>query len=389
MATEDIFKNLPNHLVFTVDQFFGRFYRFYNTAFNQFPNNERLEQFGSHRFRDTAFVQFQGRTYDDNGTTGVVDTFTEQVLTETTLFTFQDIGQRFQRAATFRFHGVGFPRVVEQRVDSLLQHTLFVAQDHLRRFDFEQALQAVVPYNYAAVQVVQVGRRKTATVQRHQRAQFWWYDGQVLDNGPFRALTGRFEALAEGFNDAEAFVGFRFLRHTGFGMGIVAQLSGQVIEVERAQQGENRVGAHFGHKLIGMQIVEQVVFLRQCVEDLQVFFFSQQVHTAHAFFGFNTRLHHYVTFVVDDRLEFFRRSTQQIRDLVRQTFEKPDVNHRHNQADVSHTFAAYFFLRYLYTAAVADDAFVTNTFVLSAVAFIVFYRTKNTFAEQTVAFGFV
>ena len=172
-------------------------------------------------------------------------------------------------------------------------------------------------------------------------------------------------------------------------MGIVAQLSGQVIEVERAQQGENRVGAHFGHKLIGMQIVEQVVSLRQCVEDLQVFFFSQQVHTAHAFFGFNTRLHHYVTFVVDDRLEFFRRSTQQIRDLVRQTFEKPDVNHRHNQADVSHTFAAYFFLRYLYTAAVADDAFVTNTFVLAAVAFIVFYRTKNTFAEQTVAFGFV
>ena len=33
--------------------------------------------------------------------------------------------------------------------------------------------------------------------------------------------------------------------------------------------------------------------------------------------------------------------------------------------------------------------FITNTFVLTAMTFIVFYRTEDAFAEQTVTFGFV
>ena len=42
-------------------------------------------------------MQTQVWTYGDNRTTGVVNAFTEQVLAETTCFTFDHIGQRFQR----------------------------------------------------------------------------------------------------------------------------------------------------------------------------------------------------------------------------------------------------------------------------------------------------
>ena len=55
---------------------------------------------------------------------------------------------------------------------------------------------------------------------------------------------------------------------------------------------------------------------------------------------------------------------------------------------MSHPFAAYFLFRYFHTAAVAHDAFITDTLVLSAGALIIFHRT-DPFAEQTVAFGLV
>ena len=40
-------------------------------------------------------MEFQFRAYDDNGTAGVVNTLTQEVLTETALLTFQHIGKGF------------------------------------------------------------------------------------------------------------------------------------------------------------------------------------------------------------------------------------------------------------------------------------------------------
>ena len=176
VTAKDIFEDLPDDRVFPVDQFLGRFHRFNDTALDQFPDNERLEQFSSHPFRQTAFVQFERRADHDNRTTGVIHTLTEQVLTETALLAFQDIAQRFQGAAAFRFYSVGFAGVVEQRVDGFLQHPLFVPENDLRRFDLQQPLQAVVPDDHAAIQVVEVGAGEAAAIERHKRAQFRRHD---------------------------------------------------------------------------------------------------------------------------------------------------------------------------------------------------------------------
>ena len=56
---------------------------------NQFFHYERFEQLDRHLFRETALVDLQFRSHDDNGTSGIVDTFSEQVLTETSGLTFQ------------------------------------------------------------------------------------------------------------------------------------------------------------------------------------------------------------------------------------------------------------------------------------------------------------
>ena len=54
---------------------------------NEVVEHERLEQLESHLLRETALIHLQLRTNDDNGTSGVVDALTEQVLTETSLLT--------------------------------------------------------------------------------------------------------------------------------------------------------------------------------------------------------------------------------------------------------------------------------------------------------------
>ena len=54
---------------------------------NEVVEHERLEQLESHLLRETALIHLQLRANDDNGTSGVVDALTEQVLTETSLLT--------------------------------------------------------------------------------------------------------------------------------------------------------------------------------------------------------------------------------------------------------------------------------------------------------------
>jgi len=63
--------------------------------------------------------------------------------------------------------------------------------------------------------------------------------------------------------------------------------------------------------------------------------------------------------------------------------------YRNYEVDVPGTFASYFLFSYFYAASIAYDSFVTDSFVFSAMAFVIFYWTKNAFAEQSVAFRFV
>jgi hypothetical protein len=90
-----------------------------------------------------------------------------------------------------------------KRVDGFLQHTLFVADDDVRRAQFDQALQAVVPVDDAAIQIVQIRGRKTTAIQGNQRAQFRRQNRDDIQNHPFRASAGgnkrldQFQALNE------------------------------------------------------------------------------------------------------------------------------------------------------------------------------------------------
>ena len=81
MFLDDVFENVPNFIADAFDFFLSVFNVGRNFFFDKLLHDERLEEFQCHFLRKTALVHLHFRTDNDNRTTGIVDTFTEQVLT--------------------------------------------------------------------------------------------------------------------------------------------------------------------------------------------------------------------------------------------------------------------------------------------------------------------
>ena len=62
------------------------------SLFNEFFHDERFEQFQCHFLRESALVELEFRSYYDYRTAGVVNTLSEQVLSESSLLTLEHIG---------------------------------------------------------------------------------------------------------------------------------------------------------------------------------------------------------------------------------------------------------------------------------------------------------
>src|SRR5690606_37284628 len=119
----------------------------------------------------TALVELELRTDDDDGTTRVVDALTEQVLAETTLLALEHVREGLQGTVTGAGDGAAVTAVVEERVNRFLQHALFVVNDDVRRLQLHQVPQTVVAVDDAAIEIVEVGGREAATFERNERAQ--------------------------------------------------------------------------------------------------------------------------------------------------------------------------------------------------------------------------
>ena len=387
VALDDVFEDAPDDGILAVDDLLGGLHRLDDAALDQLADHERLVQFGGHVLRNTHLVHLQLGADDDDRTGRVVDTLTEQVLTETSLLALERVGERLERAVRLVLHGVGLAGVVEQRVDGLLQHTLLVAEDDLRSLDFDQTLQAVVADDDAAVEVVQVRRSETSAVQRHQRAQFGRDHRDDAQHHPFGlvlALRG-----AERLDDVQTLQGFGLALLRGLGRGLVAQGVGHRVEVYLLQERVDGLGAHLGNELVGIRVVEGLVALREGCQDIEILLLGECRQTLDALFRSGSGVDHHVALVVDDGFELLGGDPEQVSDLRRQRAEIPDVYHRHDEGDVAHAFTPHLLFGDLDAAAVADDPLVADPLVLSAVALVILHGTEDALAEQTVAFGLV
>ncbi len=359
-------QDVPDNSFFALNHLLGGLDGGRQAASFQLAIDEGLEQFQRHLLRQTALMQAQGRTYGDNGTTGVVDTLTEQVLTETTLLTLDHVGQGFQRALVGAGNGTATTAVVQQGIHGLLQHALFVAHDDVRCSQIQQTLQTVVTVDHATVQIVQIGGRETAAVQRYQRTQVRRQHRQHCHDHPLRLVAG----LQEGFHQLQTLGGLLAL---GLGVGLIqlfAHGAHFAFQIDGAQQCQDCFGAHLG--------VEFVTPLFQCV---QVLLFGQHLaalEVGHA--GFD----HYIGFEIQHALDVTQGHVQQQADTGRQGLQEPDVGSRAGQLDVAHTLTTDLGLGHFYAALLTDHTTVFQALVLAAQTLVVLHRSEDTGAEQTI-----
>ena len=168
---DDLFEDIPHLRTLTLDHALGALDVLRVVEVDQSLHHERLEQLESHQLGQTTLVQLELRADHDDRTARVVDTLTEQVLTEPPLLTLEQVRQRLERAVARPGNRPAAAPVVEQRVDRLLQHPLLVVDDDLGRAEVDQPLETVVAVDDAAVQVVEVGGREAATVELNHRTQ--------------------------------------------------------------------------------------------------------------------------------------------------------------------------------------------------------------------------
>ncbi len=166
--------------------------------------NEGLEELQSHCFWQSTLMQLEFRPHDDNGTSGVIDSFSQQVLPKTSLLTFKHVAQGFQWTLVRAPQGTAAAAIVEERVHGFLQHTLFIANDDFWSAQLLQPDQPIVSVDDPAIQVVQVRGGETSPVQWHQWPQLWRNDGYYFQDHPFGPVV----RFTEGLNDFQPFDDF-------------------------------------------------------------------------------------------------------------------------------------------------------------------------------------
>ena len=195
MLADDLLEDVPHLRSLALDQALGGLDRRGLAAQLQLLEDEGLEELERHLLRQTALVQSQRRADDDDRAARVVDALAEQVLAEAALLALDHVGERLQRALVGARDRAAATAVVEQRVDRFLQHALLVAHDDVGRVQLEQAPQAVVAVDDAAVQIIQIGSREAAAIERHERPQIRRQHGQHGQDHPLGLVARLDEGL--------------------------------------------------------------------------------------------------------------------------------------------------------------------------------------------------
>ena len=366
-----LLEDVPDNHFLLLDQFLGLFDRGAVAALLEPLIDERLEQLQRHLFRQTALIELQVGTDNDDGTTGIIDALAEQILAETPLLALERIGQRFQRAVVGAAQQVAAPAVVEQRIDGLLQHAFLVAHDHVGRIERHQLLETVVAVDHAAIEIVEIGGGETAAVERHERTQLRRNHRNVIENHPLGFIAG----AAERLDNPQPARMLELLLNRRFRLHRLAQLFGQLFDVELLEDLLDPLRAHHRRELVGVILI-QLPFL----------FVADDLAFLDA--GFFFRFDDDMSFVVEHALKIAQRGVEQLTDTARQSLEEPHVRAGRGQLHVAHPFAADAAQRHFGAALLADHAAVLHALVLAAQAFPIGHRTEDRRAEKTFPLGF-
>ena len=113
VSLHHILKDVPYNGLLAVDNLLGALDRLDNAALDEFADDKRLVELGSHVLGNTTLAHIELRTDHDDRTRRIVDTLTEQILTETSLLALEAVAERLERSVGVTLDGARLARVVE------------------------------------------------------------------------------------------------------------------------------------------------------------------------------------------------------------------------------------------------------------------------------------
>ena len=241
VVLDDLFEDVPDLGADALDDALGALDVVREALLDQLPHDERLEQLERHLLGQSALVELQVRTDDDDGAARVVHALAEQVLAEPALLALEHVGQRLEAMVAGSGDRPAAASVVDQGVARLLEHPLLVADDDLGGAELQQPLEAIVPVDHAPVEVVEVGGREAAAVQLDHRAQVGRNDRQDREDHPLGTVAG----AAERLDQAQPLDGL-LAALAGAGPDLRVQGARQLLEVHPDDDVAHRLGAHAG-----------------------------------------------------------------------------------------------------------------------------------------------
>ena len=369
VLANDLFENVPHLRSLALHELLRGLDRGRETAQLELAEDEGLEQLERHLLRQSALVELQGRADDDDGAPRIVDPLAEQILSEPALLALDHVGERLQRTLVRSGDRSSAAPVVEQGVDRLLEHALFVAHDDVGRVEGEKPLQTIVAIDDPAIQVVEIGGRETSAIERHQRAQLRRQHRQHAHHHPLGLVAGTLERLHE-LEPLRELLDLRL--RTGLRQ-LLPQQDDLAVEVDGAQQVVDCLGAHLRLEVVAVLLDGvEVHVVRQQLAPFEV---------RHSRVDDDERLE------VENPLDVAQRHVQQQPHARRQRLQVPDMRDRARELDVSHALATNFRQGDLDAALLADDAPMLQALVLAAQAFVVLDRPEDLCAKQSVALG--
>src|SRR5512146_309183 len=312
MILNDLFEDVPNDGFLLLHHFLGLLDGGAVAGLFEPVIDERLEQLESHLLGQTALVQLEFRTDDDDRTARVVHALAQQVLTEAALLALEGVAKGLKRAIVGAAQHASATTVVEQGVDGFLEHALFVAHDDFRSVQVHQLLETVVAVDDATIEIVEIGGRETSAIEWNEGTQLRRNDRNHVENHPLRLVAG----LAEGFDDLEALGVLQALLERGLVAHLFAQFDRHGVDVNALQQFLNGFGAHHGLEAGGAVRLVEFAELGFILDDLA---FHDR-----SFAG----LYDDVSFEVENGLEVAERDVEDVPDTAGQSLEEPDVRAR-------------------------------------------------------------
>ena len=370
MLADDLVEDIPNFRLFFFNQLLRLLHSGRKTLGIKTRIDEGLEQFERHLLGQPALMQLQFRAHHDHRAAGIVNALAQKVLAEATLLAFQHIGERLQRTLVSAGDDTATTTIVKQCIHRFLQHALFVADDDVRRAQFDQTLQAVVTVDHTTIEIVQIRCRKATAIKWHQWAQIRRDHGDDRQDHPFRLVAG----LHEGFDDFQPLGELFRLQLRGRNSDLMTQISRRFFQIKLDQDFTDSLCPDHGGETVF------AIFVLRC----QIIVFRQQLEF---FERCQARLNDAVIFEIKDLFQILQRHIEQQANAGRQRLQEPDMGNGSGQFDMAHPVAPYARQCDFDAALFADDAFILHPLVLAAQAFVILDRAKDTGTEQAITFG--